>query len=65
MKNTRKGFLQWSGGALEYPSNISTQPIRYYYLLMDVIRSSADAPDVVEKVAREFKIKAKVCFNLS
>ena len=24
MKNTRKGFLRWSGGALEYPSNIST-----------------------------------------
>jgi hypothetical protein len=28
---------------------------------MDVItRSSADAPEVVEKVAKEFKIKAKV-----
>ena len=24
MKNTRKGFLRWSGGALEYLSNIST-----------------------------------------
>jgi hypothetical protein len=27
---------------------------------MDVIRSSADAPEVVEKVAKEFNIKAKV-----
>ena len=27
---------------------------------MDVNRKSADAPEVVEKVAKEFKIKAKV-----
>ena len=37
-----------------------------YCSLVDVIRSSADAPEVVEKVAREFKIKAnlkvRVCF---
>ena len=32
---------------------------------MDVIKSSVDTSDFVEKVAWEFKIKAKVHFNLS
>lgn len=32
---------------------------------MAVIRSSADAPEVVEKVAKEFNVKAKVRVNLS
>jgi hypothetical protein len=45
---------------LLYIGDCSTYSFRYYFSLVDVIRSSADAPEVAENVAKEFKIKAKV-----